>query len=926
MAQVYRNPRLLHLWPNLSRRGLIFCALLAVLGCGIDRPALVPPENTVEQTNTESEGAGARTALGRADIVGDGNGSSAVDAAAAAQDGSGRAAPADSAGGVAETAAPDAGSAQADENQGDTPSSSETAAVDAANPELPKAPADDVVAVDAGSTQADAAQADAVAAGADVAASIDSLLTPLDSVAGPSDSLPSPSDSLPSTADSLPSTADAVAADGSATTDTDSKDSAAPSPDTIVDIDAVVGPDLPVPTVTKGPIDGSPCDDGKVCTYNDRWSDGVCLGVWKACSDNQPCNASSCDPASGNCKIVKQTGGCDDGNPCTQGEACKSGASCSGGSPVDCSDGLPCTLDSCNPEIGCVHNPVPVGDKCATNSVCLASGACVISLACQGMPALCDDGESCTIDFCDAGAGCLHFNADDKSHCDDGDTCTPMATEKCISGKCTNKNNVCGCSSDTDCAQFDDGNLCNGVYHCAVGANGVKQCKPKVGSEIQCAPLGLQTCHQAQCDAVSGACLASQLGDGQWCDDGEPCSVKSQCAKGVCKGISSQNCDDNSPCTTDSCEPGKGCVYVKSAATVCALCGDCDDKNPCTVDTCAGSNCLHTAQTCGADGDPCLTAACVATGPTSWHCSLQPKLSVPKLLVDKACSIWGSNGSVWASDDSCPSGYQCTAPADKPESAKCVPKATVACTDGSACTVNDACNMGSCQSGPASGCDDDTPCTADTCGATGCLHTPIVGCSVCINEDFQTSKWATLWSSYGDAGDYVQWQVLNDPNGNGSQVAKWLGKAQENATQGAILVVQRLHLGPGVPAQIDFWYRTQLATATCGSDDVELWGNGILLWRQCESTPGGTTGAMLHAVIDLTFLAGSPVDLEFRAVASPDAKYASTIELDKVRIAGACTQACMGAHLEALSDARDVPSSPFPQGWKLLSTAPDYVS
>jgi hypothetical protein len=51
--------------------------------------------------------------------------------------------------------------------------------------------------------------------------------------------------------------------------------------------------------------------------------------------------------------------------------------------------------------------------------------------------------------------------------------------------------------------------------------------------------------------------------------------------------------------------------------------------------------------------------------------------------------------------------------------------AGTACDDGSACTVNDACQAGSCRGGTELACDDGNECTEDVCQpASGCRHAP----------------------------------------------------------------------------------------------------------------------------------------------------------------------------------------------------------
>jgi hypothetical protein len=53
----------------------------------------------------------------------------------------------------------------------------------------------------------------------------------------------------------------------------------------------------------------------------------------------------------------------------------------------------------------------------------------------------------------------------------------------------------------------------------------------------------------------------------------------------------------------------------------------------------------------------------------------------------------------------------------------------VSCDDGSVCSGIDLCEVGICVGSGPLDCDDDDPCTADSCdGVSGCANDPIVGC------------------------------------------------------------------------------------------------------------------------------------------------------------------------------------------------------
>ena len=110
----------------------------------------------------------------------------------------------------------------------------------------------------------------------------------------------------------------------------------------------------------------------------------------------------------------------------------------------------------------------------------------------------------------------------------------------------------------------------------------------------------------------------------------------------------------------------------------------CDDGEPCTQDdSCFGGSCLGVLAACD-DKNPCTTDGCVP-------------------------GVGCNNTSVAEG---------------------------VACDDGQLCTILDACTGGNCKGGALLGCDDDNPCTADTCvHPLGCKHVPQEGAcddGVCV--------------------------------------------------------------------------------------------------------------------------------------------------------------------------------------------------
>lgn len=98
------------------------------------------------------------------------------------------------------------------------------------------------------------------------------------------------------------------------------------------------------------------------------------------CSDGNPCTVDTCD--TGTCNHVNAAPGadCSDGDACNGDETCDYEGRCVGGAPIACDDGNPCTDDNCSPVTGCVHsnNADPCDDKeaCTLDDTC-SGGSCV---------------------------------------------------------------------------------------------------------------------------------------------------------------------------------------------------------------------------------------------------------------------------------------------------------------------------------------------------------------------------------------------------------------------------------------------------------------------------------------------------------------------------------------------------------------------
>jgi hypothetical protein len=170
------------------------------------------------------------------------------------------------------------------------------------------------------------------------------------------------------------------------------------------------------------------------------------------------------------------------------------------------------------------------------------------------------------------------------------------------------------------------------------------------------------------------------------------------------------DCDDDNPCTDDSCEANGQCGHADNTA-------DCDDGSYCNgADTCAAGACAHA-------GDPC---------------EIQGKVCDEDQDSCRDCS----------QDLDCDDQNPCTADSCGGGSCGHAPQGG-ACDDGVFCNGTDSCASGSCQhsgdpctvqgkpcdevrgiclecsQGPE--CDDQNPCTADSCNDGACAHSPQAG-------------------------------------------------------------------------------------------------------------------------------------------------------------------------------------------------------
>jgi len=406
---------------------------------------------------------------------------------------------------------------------------------------------------------------------------------------------------------------------------------------------------------------GGGCDDGSVCTWLDQCVDGNCKGTFELnCDDHNECTFDWCNKKTG-CSHMPDDKSCDDSNKCTTGDVCVQGW-CVGFDTVDCDDHSTCTVDYCFPSQGCVH--APRFAPCDDGDPCTAEDQCFTGICYSEQVNDCDDYSVCTLDTCLPQLGCLHTAV--SGLCSDNSVCT--SDDKCLGGKCVgtpldcDDGNPCTadeCDPETACAvtpmqgPCEDGSLCTIGDWCEDGecVSGVEDCDDGIAcTEDYCDPkVGCQHapddgmcsagsfCLKGRCAAESG-CVVEPLN--VECDDGNACTVKDWCQSGQCVGGAKLNCDDSDPCSVDSCIAVTGCHFAQI---------ECPSSEVCVAGECVP--CVPGSSSC--EGD--ILLSCDEGDVHQTDCSAQTLFCVEEDSFSAACTPFPPIDSTFA-DTVSPSG------------------------------------------------------------------------------------------------------------------------------------------------------------------------------------------------------------------------------------------------------------------------------
>ncbi|MGB0714310.1 MAG: IPTL-CTERM sorting domain-containing protein [Phycisphaerae bacterium] len=365
---------------------------------------------------------------------------------------------------------------------------------------------------------------------------------------------------------------------------------------------------------------GNFCDGVEVCDPNNDCQPGMAVN----CDDGVSCTIDVCNENTDSCDNTPDDSVCSDGLQCNGIEICDPSNDCQAGTPPNCDDGIACTIDVCDEAGGCTNTPDD--SLCDNGNFCDGAEVCDPVNGCKGaMPVNCDDGVACTVDVCNEDSDSCDNLPDDSicsngNFCDGAEVCDP--TNDCQPGSPVNCSDGVDCTVDVcdedadQCSNTPDNSLCDNGSFC----DGVEVCDPT----LDCQPGGGDPCDDSvgctvdACDEATDMC--NNTPNDALCDDGEFCNGVETCdPTGDCQAGDAPICDDGNACTTDVCSDiTDQCVSTPNNAA-------CNDNDPCTLDICTENGCMN-SQICGACcfpdntcNDQVTLSECAATANTSFE-------------------------------------------------------------------------------------------------------------------------------------------------------------------------------------------------------------------------------------------------------------------------------------------------------------------
>ncbi len=427
--------------------------------------------------------------------------------------------------------------------------------------------------------------------------------------------------------------------------------------------------------------------------------------------------------------IAYNEAACPDVGVWSEAQACPDDATCVSNEGCVCDMGV-CTQT----DVSACIAPQELGicDEWTCDEGCC--GITVEIIDCCITAAGCDDEDLCTQDLCDMqNHVCMYTNKVETGLCDDGDPCTQEGCDS-ETGECTHTVDT----TPQDCQE--------------------KPCwgKTPEGADAAC---NSDPCYIPDCQ-FEGVFMEWTEGYAPDCDD-----TQSEFC-GTCvnpeDGEPNVDCDDGDPCTDDACELGVGCVYTTKYNDPACFCIDTSDclpliDGPCQTVECQVSLhvCVKSDKDCD-DEHPCTFDFCDQEFDTCIHQIIEPtpvdcedlELCYSHAMCDaELIELYGDDcackttfcqfelGKIYGvcifEDASCDDNNPCTIDTCGSDGESCAcAYAPIDCDDGDPCTEDSCDPILGCLHGPLNVNDGD-PCTIDTCDPEAellgyIIHTPVI--------------------------------------------------------------------------------------------------------------------------------------------------------------------------------------------------------
>lgn len=205
-------------------------------------------------------------------------------------------------------------------------------------------------------------------------------------------------------------------------------------------------------------------------------------------------------------------------------------------------------------------------NACTEDSDCLPlfivpPNACLeprcIDQTCQLGPRLCGDSDPCTLDACDPRMGCLNVLMTVDVGPSQFLLCQTPMTQAEAQTACTDRGlELASIDSEADATAVATLLADSGFDSAFIGAASTWLCPGKRILPQVCRALPLDTCPIDESCATTIPFVCETH-----CNDGDPCTRDFVGPDGLCQSAEG-GCDDGDPCTTDVCDPRDGCLHT----------------------------------------------------------------------------------------------------------------------------------------------------------------------------------------------------------------------------------------------------------------------------------------------------------------------------------------------------------------------------